>query len=104
MKTVYYNYYAFEGAKASGGEERRAVLVRQCAPRHGAPVENNVISLDDYRARRPSDQPEEPIWEALDPPGEPRSDVKEKLMLALELACCAAIIAVAAVACAAFLL
>lgn len=108
MKTVYYNYYSFEGAKASGGEDRRAILVRECAPRRPASGDK-VISLEDYRAKKAGlEHPVDAPWEKLEPSGasdrRPAGRARETLLAALELAACGAIIAVAAVACAVFLL
>lgn len=107
MKTVCYNYYSFEGAKASGGEDRRAILVRECAPRRPASGDK-VISLEDYRAKKAGlEQPVDAPWEKLEPCASdrrPAGRARETLLAALELAACGAIIAVAAVACAVFLL
>lgn len=118
MKTVYYNFYAFENAKASGGEDHRAILVRDCAPRRRAAGGNKVISLEDYRARQSAlaaeDQLSEALWEEseedlrAEPAGHtraaaPRASRWGQLLTALELAACGAMIAVAAVACVVFL-
>lgn len=116
METVYYNYYSFEGAKASGGEDHRAVLVREHTPRRKAVSGNNVISLEDYRARHAAPVAEQAAFAAEAPEEvEPscgrgaeraaaRSRRREKLLMGMELAACAAIIAVAASACLVFLL
>lgn len=121
METVYYNFYAFENAKASGGEDHRALLVRDCAPQRRAAGGGKVISLEDYRARQASftaeEQPEEALWEECEEnrwaeePGvsgsvrtaAPRASRWNRLLVTLELAACGALIAVAAVACAVFL-
>ena len=120
METVYYNFYAFEEAKASGGEDHHAVLVRGGAPRRRAAGGGRVISLEDYRAHHaafaPEDQRSEDFWEEPEEsrwaePGlsgsvriaAPRASWWTRLLAALELAACGAIIAVAAVACAVFL-
>ena len=119
METVYYNFYAFEQAKASGGEDHRAVLVRKNAPRRQASGGNNVISLEDYRARHVQEQPgdfrarkerpedrweEEPEFSNDIPPRRERSGWREKLLAGLELAACGALIAAAVTACVVFLL
>lgn len=113
METVYYNFYAFEQAKASGGEDHRAMLVRKGAPRRQASEGNNVISLEDYRARRAQEQPEDRREEKAEfsgdvPPRRPahreRSGWREKLLAGLELAACGALIAAAVTACVVFLL
>lgn len=128
METVYYSYYACDHVKASGGEDRHAVLVRTAAPRRRAAGGNNVISLEDYRAaqalRAAEEQPEEAALPELDEapwarsgeetwavPGGAcrrrssarRSARLEKLLMGLDLAACAALIAVAAAVCAVFL-
>lgn len=118
METVYYNFYSFENAKASGGEDHRAILVRDCTPQRRAAGGNKVISLEDYRARQTALSTEEQRPEALwtgaeedllaEPAGHtrtaaPRASRWSQLMTALELAACGAMIAVAAVACVVFL-
>lgn len=128
METAYYSYYACENIKASGGEDRHAVLVRTCAPRRRPAGGNNVISLEDYRAaqalRVPAVQPEEDAAaEYEDAPwaqseeetpevsggvcrrrnSARRSARYEKLLMGLDVAACAALIAVAAAVCAVFL-
>jgi len=118
METVYYNFYAFENAKASGGEDHHAILVRGRTPQHRAAGGNKVISLEDYRARHAAftaeDQRPEDHWEEEDCPAEPESSGSVQtdasrasrwnhLLAVLELAACGALIAVAAVACAVFL-
>ena len=115
METVYYNFYAFDEAKVSGGEDHRAMLVRECAPRRRVPQGNNVISLEDYRARQAARQSEEQLEDGWDeaafsgsvPAGRSasrdRSHLREKLLAGLELAACGAIIAVAVAACVVFL-
>lgn len=110
METVYYNYYAFEEAKASGGEDRHAALVRGRAPRRRTAGGNNVISLEDYRAKQAALAAAEPEEDQEFSCGggaarpTPRSRGREWLLMGMELAACAAMIAVAAAACAAFLL
>lgn len=110
METVYYNFYAFEQAKASGGEDHRAVLVREGTPRRQVSGGSNVISLEDYRARKAQEQPEDRWEEGPDdvPPRRPasreRSGWREKLLAGLELAACGALIAAAVTACVVFLL
>lgn len=116
METVYYNYYTIEGAKASGGEDRRSVLVREHGPRRRTSSGNNVISLEDYRTRHAAPSAEQATFAVEDPEeAEPscgrgaertaaRSRRREKLLMGMELAACAAIIAVAAAACLVFLL
>ena len=115
METVYYNFYAFENAKASGGEDHHAILVRGRAPRRRAAAGGKVISLEDYRARHavftPEDQRPQDLWEEPEEgrraehrsSAAPRAGRWTRLLTALELAACGAIIAVAAVACAVFL-
>lgn len=109
METVYYKCFTYEGAKASGGEERRAVLVRERAPRRRASSGGKVICLEDYRARHAAPAAEEPeeagVFRTRDverPAA--RSRRRERLLMGMELAACAAIIAVAALACVVFLL
>lgn len=113
METVYYNFYSFQEARASGGEDRRALLVRERAPEHRTAPEGKVISLDEYRARRSARGagaafPAEPQLPGGHDEGEPAprspSRWREALLTVLELAACGAIIAVAVVACAVFLL
>lgn len=116
METVYYNFYAFEEAKVSGGEDHRAVLVRECAPRRRVSQGNNVISLEDYRARqavREAEKQPQDSWDesefsegvsAEQSGPRDRSRRRERLLAGLELAACGAIIAVAAAACVVFLL
>lgn len=99
MKTDYYRFYSFAGKQASGGENRHSVLVRQYAPRHSASTGDKVISLDEYRTSPAGKRTTGPAR-----PKRPGSGGKEKLLLALELLSCAALIAVAAAACAVFLL
>lgn len=120
METVYYNFYAFEDAKASGGEDHHAILVRGRTPRRRAAGGGKVISLEDYRARHaafaPEEQRPEALWEEPEESRCPESGLSgsvrtaapcasrwTRLLTALELAACGAIIAVAAVACAVFL-
>lgn len=118
METVYYNFYSFENAKASGGEDHRAILVRDCAPQRRAAGGNKVISLEDYRARQSAlsteGQRSEDLWEEseedllAEPAGHtrtaaPRASRWNRLLATLELAACGAMIAVAAVACVVFL-
>lgn len=120
METVYYNFYAFEDAKASGCEDHRAILVRGGTPRRGAAGGGKVISLEDYRARHAAfaseDQRSEALWEEPEESrwaesgfsgsvrtAAPRASWWTRLLAALELAACGAIIAVAAVACVVFL-
>ena len=117
METVYYNFYSFENAKASGGEDHRAILVRGRTPQRRAAGGNKVVSLEDYRARqaaftaeeRPEDfwveaeeelqsEPARHTWTAA-----PCASRWNRLLAALELAACGAMIAVAAVACVVFL-
>jgi len=106
METVYYNYYAFEGAKVSGGEDRRAALVRERTPRRKA--EHKVISLEDYRARQAALAAEDSEEESPCGMGEERTAVRSRgreiLLMGMELASCAVLIAVAAAACVIFLL
>lgn len=110
METVYYTFYAPEEAKASGGEDRCGALVRRDAPRRYAPTANNVISLDDYRKRRAvrhvlgENGPAAGEAPAREAPVRPHPRRGEKVLAALELLACVAIIAVAGVACAVFLL
>lgn len=97
METVYYNFYAFDEAKVSGGEDHR------------------VISLEDYRARQAGREAEKLAGDSWDeaafsdsvPAGRSasrnRSHLREKLLAGLELAACGAIIAVAVAACVVFL-
>lgn len=120
METVYYNFYSFENAKASGGEDHRAILVRGRTPQRRAAGGNKVISLEDYRARHaafvPEDQQSEALWEGPEEDrrrepahsgsartAAPRDSRWNRLLTALELAACGAMIAVAAVACVVFL-
>lgn len=117
METVYYNFYSFEDAKASGGEDHRAILVRGRTPQRRAEGGNKVISLEDYRARHAAftaEEQSEELWaeaeEELQPESAghtrtaaPHASRWSQLLTALELAACGAMIAVAAVACVVFL-
>lgn len=117
METVYYNFYTFEQARASGGEDHRVLLVREAAPRRRAAPQGKLISLEDYRARLaggglsgPEEQGgpgcgEEPA--AAQPGGRrrrPRARRREALLAGLELVACGALITLAAAACAVFFL
>lgn len=109
METVYYNFYSFENAKASGGEDHRAILVRGRTPQRRTAGGNKVISLEDYRARQAAltaEERSEELWaESVNhtPTASPRASRWSRLLSALELAACGAMIAVAAVACVVFL-
>lgn len=119
METVYYNFYAFQDAKASGGDTPHALLVRERAPRRRPMAGEKIVSLDEYRARRdaltatqaedaePWETPEEELSvpaQGEDCPSQARSHRRERMLAGLELAACGAIILLAAVACAVFLL
>lgn len=114
MDTVYYTLYTEEAAvtadeaKASGGDSRQTASLRQPVPPKLPYRENNVISLDEYRAHLAAREDESWAQDWEEPAGapapRPRTDHSKERFPLLEAAASAALIAVSLAACAAFLL
>ena len=113
METTYYTLCATEAAaggvaQASGDDGRQITFVRQPAPKKAPRKEDNVLSLDEYRAKLAAraawEEPED--WDPSDDTSgapRPRTDHSRDWMRVLEIVATIALIAAAAAACAAFL-
>ena len=109
METTYYTLHTADSAagvaQACGGS-RQLMFLRCPAPKKAPHREDNVLSLDEYRARLSAnaawaEEWDEPSAETAAP--RPRTDHSRDWLRLLEIAATIALIAAALSACAAFL-